>query len=168
MLKRFWCVAAAAFVGGCAMLPGATPEPDAVSASMSSADRAQESAEVSALLAYYQGLLDLPAEDLRREYQGISQSFARDRSETMRLRLAMLLCVPGAAWRDDARLLALLEGANSRKAPPDSPRRQFVVFLQKQVAERQREHKRADELQQKLDSLLAIERSLRGRPPQKK
>lgn len=168
MLKPFWCVAAAVLVSGCAMLPGATPETDAASASMSSTDRAQESAEVSALLAYYEGLLDLPVEDLRREYQGISQSFARDRSESMRLRLAMLLSVPGAAWRDDAKLLALLEGASSRKAPPDSPRRQFVVFLQKQVAERQREHKRAEELQQKLDSLLAIERSLRGRQPQKK
>ena len=34
--------------------------------------------------------------------------------------------------------------------------------------ERQREQKRADELQQKLDSMLAIERSLRGRQLQKK
>jgi hypothetical protein len=42
------------------------------------------------------------------------------------------------------------------------------VFLLKQVAERLREQKRADELQQKLDSILAIERSLRSRQPQRK
>jgi hypothetical protein len=128
----------------------------------------RENAEVSALLAYYQGLLAMTAEELKSEYQGISQSLARDRSEVGRLRLVLLMCVPGAAWRDDARLLTLLDGIASRKAPPDSPRRQFVLLLQKLVMERQREQKRADELQQKLDSMLAIERSLRGRQLQKK
>jgi hypothetical protein len=63
----------------------------------------RESAEVSALLAYYQGLLAMSAEELKSEYQGISQTYARDRSELGRLRLALLMCVPGAAWRDDAR-----------------------------------------------------------------
>jgi hypothetical protein len=101
------------------------PNRPAVSVSAPGTDYMKENAEVSALLAYYQDLLDMPAEELKREYQGISQSFARDRSELGRLRLALLMCVPGAAWRDDAKLLALLDGAASRKAPPDSPRRSF-------------------------------------------
>lgn len=105
---------------------------------------------------------------MKSEYQGISQTYARDRSELGRLRLALLMCVPGTEWRDDARLLTLLDGAASRKTPPDSPRRRFAILLQKLVMERQREQKRADELQQKLDSMLAIERSLRGRQLQKK
>lgn len=165
-----WLVAAltAAAVGGCALLPGPAPERDAAPAALSEADRAQENAEVSALLAYYQWLLDLPAEALRREYHGINQTYARDRSETLRLRLAMLLSVPGAAWQDDARLVALLEASASRRAPPDSPRRQLVVFMLKQAADRLREHRRADDLQQKLDSIMAIERSLRERQPQTK
>ncbi len=158
----------AAAMGGCALFPAASPEPDApVSVSAPAMDFMKENAEVSALLAYYQDLLDMPADELRREYQAISQSFARDRSELGRLRLALLMCVPGASWRDDAKLLAMLDGAASRKAPPDSPRRHFIVLLQKLVVERQREHKRADELQQKLDSMLTIERSLRGRQPRK-
>ncbi|PKO70520.1 MAG: hypothetical protein CVU20_10225 [Betaproteobacteria bacterium HGW-Betaproteobacteria-14] len=120
------------------------------------------------MLAYYQELLGMPAEELKREYQSVSQAFARDRSELGRLRLALLMCVPGAAWRDDAKLLGMLEGAASRKAPFDSPRLQFIILLQKLVMERQKEQKRADELQQKLDSMLTIERSLRGRRTQKK
>ncbi|MBM3390688.1 MAG: hypothetical protein FJY34_01755 [Betaproteobacteria bacterium] len=40
---------------------------------------------------------------------------------------------------------------------------QFVALLQKLVAERQREQKRADELQQKLDSMANIERRMRER-----
>lgn len=160
--------AVAVIVGGCALLPGAGQERDAVPASVAGADRAQENAEVSSLLAYYQDLLEMPTEELRREHQNVSQAFLRDHGELMRLRLAMLMNVPGAAWRDDAKLAGLLEASASRKAPPDSPRRQFVVFLLKQVAERLREQKRADELQQKLDSILAIERSLRSRQPQRK
>ncbi len=162
-------IAAAAALGGCALFPDTAPVPvEPVSVSAPGADYIRENAEVSALLAYYQDLLAMPAEELKREYQGIGQSFARDRSELGRLRLALLMCVPGAAWRDDARLLALLDGAASSKAPPESPRHQFIVLLQKLVAERQREQKRADELQQKLDSMLTIERSLRGRQSPKK
>lgn len=170
MLRHMGIMAAAAIVSGCALFPATPPEPVPAVASPSapSADYVKENAEVSALLAYYQELIDLPAEELKREYSTISQAFAHDRSELARLRLSLLMCVPGVSWRDDAKLLALLEGAASRKAPPDSPRRQFVVLLQKLVIERQREQKRADELQQKLDSMLTIERSLRGRQPQKK
>lgn len=163
-------MAAAVIVSGCALFPATPPEPAPAAAPQPapSADYVKENAEVSALLAYYQELIDLPAEELKREYSSISQAFAHDRSELARLRLSLLMCVPGVSWRDDTKLLALLEGAASRKAPPDSPRRQFVVLLQKLVIERQREQKRADELQQKLDSMLTIERSLRGRQPQKK
>lgn len=171
MLKRTWILAAAAALsGGCAVFPATAPEPvpAAVSPPAPSVDYVKENAEVSALLAYYQELSDLPAEELKREYSSTSQAFAHDRSELGRLRLSLLMCVPGVPWRDDAKLLALLDGAASRKAPPDSPRRQFVLLLQKLVAERLREQKRADELQQKLDSMLTIERSLRGRQPQKK
>ena len=171
MLKRLWSVAAAAVLGGCALLPAGEPvpvTPAPVAAPAPAMDYLKENAEVSALLAYYQELLDLPAEELKQEYQSVSLSFARDRSELGRLRLALLMSVPGASWRDDVKLLALLDGAASRKAPPDSPRRQFVVLLQRLVMERQREQKRADELQQKLDSMLAIDRDLRGRRIQKK
>lgn len=180
---RFWVlalkvlrgVAAVAALGGCALFPSAEPEPAAPAASSAAAstptpgtNHVKENAEVSALLAYYQQLLDLSAEELRREYLDTSKAFARDRSELSRLRLALLMSVPGAAWRDDAKLLALLEGAASIKSPPDSPRRQFVVLLHKLATEHQREQKRADELQQKLDSMLAIERDLRGKRTQRK
>jgi hypothetical protein len=170
ILKQLWFVAAAAVIGGCAQFQAVPPEsavPLPASASTPVTDYMRENAEVSALLAYYQDLLDLPAEDLKREYQNINQSFARDRSELGRLRLTLLMCVPGVSWRDDTKLLALIEGSASRRASPDSPRRQFVVLLQKLVSERHREQKRADELQQKLDTMLTIERSLRGRQPRK-
>ncbi len=168
-MKFLWGIAVALAMGGCALFPGAAPEPPALDAASTPAvDYGRENAEVAALLAYYQDLQAMPQEELRREYQNASQAFARERSELARLRLALLLCVPGTNWSDDARLLALLDGADSRKAPSVSPRRHLVVLLQKLVAERQREQKRAEELQHKLDAMLAIERGLRERQPRKK
>lgn len=164
----FTVVVAAA--GGCAQFPFGSSEPAPLPTaepppqpSPPRADFSQESAEVAALLAYYQELLAMQPDELRREFQAVSQSYARDRGELGRLRLALLMCVPMAPWRDDAKLLVLLEGAPIRGTPPESPRRQFNLLLQKLVAERQREQRRADELQQKLDALLSIERSLRKR-----
>ena len=169
-MKLLWGIAAAVAMGGCALFPAAAPEPAAAdgSALPAAADYAREHAEVAALLAYYQDLQAMPQEELRREHQNASQAFARERGELARLRLALLLCVPGTGWSDDARLLALLDGADSRRAPSASPRRHLVVLLQKLVAERQREQKRAEELQHKLDAMLAIERGLRERQPRRK
>ena len=168
MLKSICLAVVMMAMSGCAWLEPAPEEAAAPATARPVTDHARENAEVAALLAYYQGLLAMPAEELKREHQAVSQTFARDRTELGRLQLALLLCVPGAPWHDDARLMTLLDGAASRKAPADSPRRHFVTLLQKLVAERQREQKRADELQQKLDSMLTIERSLRGRAARKK
>lgn len=152
------------YLAGCAQPHGPEPESETTTAPATPRqDFTREKDEVAALLAYYQELLAMPAEDLRHEYQSTSQSFARDKTEQERLKLALLMNVPGAAWRDDAKLLALLEGAQSRAGPAESPRRQFLTLLQKLVAERLREQRRGDELQQKLNAMLNIERSLRGR-----
>ncbi len=161
-MKLFWLGAAFLAVTGCARLSAV---PDAATGLTQSAtvERSKEETEVLSLLAYYRGLFGLSAEDLKREYQGVSQSFVRDHSELGRLKLALLLSIPGASWRDDARLQVLLEGSSSRMAETDSPRRQFVFLLQKWAGERQREQRRADELQQKLDALLTIEKNLRKR-----
>jgi hypothetical protein len=104
--------------------------------------------------------------------------------------------VPGAAFRDDSRLLNLLETSPLRNAPAESPQRELLTLLHKLTAERVRvaglgkdeqrrmetqakdeqkrleqqvkeEQRRADELQSKLDALLAIDRELRQRSPQR-
>lgn len=176
MLKHSCWAAIFAMIAGCTIFPSIEQE-SAVTAPtpVPIVDYARENAEVSALLAYYQALLSMPADELRREYQGTSQAVARDKTELSRLRLALLLCVPGIPWRDDARVLALLDRAAVRDSAVESPRRQFVILLQRLVAERQREQRRAedlaaekqreqrraDELQRKLDAMLDIERNLR-------
>lgn len=178
-MSRLCILIAIVLLGGCAMLDGQAPVPapaaaQAPATGSAQAEFAHESEEVTALLAYYQRLQGMSAEELRREHQIAGQAFARDKTEFGRLRLVLLMCVPGAPWRDDqrkslsdeARALALLDASSARNASPESPRRHFVTLLQKLVAERAREQRRADELQQKLDAMVEIERSLRSRQKQ--
>ncbi|HMM53429.1 MAG TPA: hypothetical protein PKC23_00265 [Candidatus Desulfobacillus sp.] len=172
LIARGLGLALAALAAGCAQQETLPPEPAppppaaAVPApDPAELERQKDLAEVASLLAYYQGLLEMPAAELRREYNATNRDFSQNRSEAARLRLALLLCLPGASWQDDARLLALLDGSASRKAPTDSPRYQLVVLLQKLATQHLREKKRADDLQKKLDALVHIERSLQRRKP---
>lgn len=132
---------------------------------------AVEADEVLALLGYYQRMLGASAEDQRKELNSVGQVFARDKTESARFRLALLLSLPNAALRDDARLTNLLENSPSRSAPPESARRQLLTLLTRLTAERQRqtgqlreehkkleaqvkdEQKRADEQQKRADEV---------------
>lgn len=158
--------------------PGPTPETAPGSSAPPAADIwGPERAEVMALLAYHQRLTTMSAEEARRENVAATQAFARERSEQNRLRLAMVLSVPGTSFHDDGRSAALLDTSTSRSAAADSPRRQLVTLLSRHVADRARlasaatraeaqvkdEQKRVEDLQRKLDALLKIDREMRNR-----
>lgn len=128
--------------------------------------------EVIDLLSYFQRIVALPADELRKEYNAANTVFQRDKSEQQRLRLALLLSVPGASFRDDAKLLGLLESVAPKSGNGDanSPQRQLAAILQKLNAERVRqireEQKRAEQLPRedvkRAEELLALNRRLEG------
>lgn len=157
----------------------------------------KEAEEVLSLLSYYQKMAGLSGDEQRKEHALVSQAYAKEKNETDRLRLAMLMGLPNTSLRDESKLIALLDGAQSRSTQTDSPRRNLIALLLRQAQERNRlsnqavqanqardsareqadkdkvkletqaqeAKRRADELQEKLDALLAIERELRSRPP---
>jgi hypothetical protein len=149
----------------------------------------REHEDVASLLAYNQRLATLSTEEQRREFAVAQQAFARQASEVNRLRLALAWCVPNAGWHDDGRLFKLLEDSTSLKADETSPLRHLALLLHQEVAERLQEERRiegglrderrryeaqlrdekhhAEELQGKLDSLMAIEREFSRRQRQK-
>lgn len=102
-------------------------------------DTAVEAEEVQMLLAYFQRMLSVSAEDLRREFTAVSQVFGRDKAESARFKLALLMSIPGASFRDDARLMALLDGSASRAQSPESPRHQLLTLLTRLNGERVRQ-----------------------------
>jgi hypothetical protein len=155
----------ATLAAGCRPLAGVQPGEGAGGLTRLPAD---EGATVTALLAQYQRQGGLAAEEARRELAAAQQAYAKSRDEAHRLRLLMALLVPGAT-RDDVRALGLLDAALAER-PRAGPLRHLLLLLQSQVAERARglreEQKRGADLQQKLDALNAIERSLGEREPQ--
>lgn len=138
-------------------------------------------ADVADLLEYYQRIRTLGSDELAVEYGAATQALAKQKSDAGRLRLAMLLSLPGAAFRDDGRAAALAEDVASRKNPDNSSLRPLAALVAANASEQRRqeersqklgqrlqeEEKRADALQQKLDGLKAIEKNILNREPTK-
>jgi len=127
-----------------------------------------ESRQVIELIGYAQAAAALPAEEQQRELNASNQVFSRNRGIFWRVKLAVLLSLPGTAFNDDARAASLLEPLASANGIPPGPMRQFAGLLYTQVNERLREQRRTAQLKEQLDALKAIERTIiqrgEGRP----
>jgi len=124
-------------------------------------ERADEGAQLASLLAGSRNFGNMKAEEQKQELNDATQSFNRDRSAYARLRLALLLSVPGTGVDDDARAATLLEPMTG--AQPAGPLQEMAVFLSNQLAERTRERKRTAQFKDQLDALRAVEKSLMER-----
>lgn len=132
---------------GCQFLPvkpvpesngGATVPPPAPPPTP--AEAVHESQEVLEMLAYFQRVAAFPQDELRKEYNAVNAAFQREKADPQRLRLALLLLVPGASFRDDAKLTGLLEGIALRPVAGDanSSQRLLAQALLKLTNERLR------------------------------
>jgi hypothetical protein len=109
------------------------------------------------LLAYYQQLRKLSGSDLAREHETARQSYTRSRTDYERIRLAMVLSVPGFAFSDDARALELLDPVSKNR---NGQLQGLAFLLAVHLQERRRLDANAQGLQQKLDALRSLERSM--------
>jgi len=123
----------------------------------------EEEQQAIALLADLQRYAGESADELRRELAAATQAVNRSRTDANRIRMAVLLTLPGAGPPDDTRALALLESVFGKSAGA-SPVKQLAVILYAQIVERARgvgeEKKKTQAAQEKLDQLRAVERSL--------
>jgi hypothetical protein len=140
--------------------PATAPEPAATFEPSLRADSRRPVSDNESLLTYFEFVRKLSAAELAKEHETARQLYTRTHSDFNRVRYAMLLSVPGSAFNDDARALEALEpllknlGAALHNLA-------FVVSAQIQ------EQRRSQELQQKLDALMSLEKSLieRGQKP---
>jgi len=125
------------------------------SSGTSSSASAQESRQVVELIGYTQKVAALRAEDQRRELNASNQMFSKDRGAAYgRIRLALLLALPGTTFNDDTRAVSLLEPLAGEAEP--GPMQQFARLLYVQISERLR---RAAQLKEQLEAMKAIERN---------
>jgi hypothetical protein len=122
-----------------------------------------EDVQMIELLADLQRFGTMQNDELKRELAAASQTFARQRTDINRVRLAVLYTLMRSSPQDDQRALQLFENV-AKSAPASSPIRHLAAVLQAQVNERQRavhdEQQKADAAIQKLEALRAMERSL--------
>jgi hypothetical protein len=118
-----------------------------------------EAREVIELLDDYGHLVAMPADDQLRAYQEAQTNFEQQPGDQQRLRLALVLTLPRAPWRDDARVLQLIESIAEAPVDKISPHRDFALVLQKLINERLRllreDQRKAEDAQQKLQNQLA-------------
>jgi len=152
MIRIVAAFSSAVALAGCAAFPAAPGAP--------SARENHESRQVVELIGYTQKVAALQAEEQQRELNASSQIFTKDRGAYGRVRLALLLALPGTAFNDDARAVALLESLAGASESPTGAMHQFAGLLHAQISERLREQRRTAQLKEQLEALKAVERKI--------
>jgi len=144
----------AAIVAGCGVLRTAEPlEP----APWVQAGMPQPASDAESLLLYFQYIRKLSGADLSREHDAARQAYARAYTDFNRIRLAMVLSLPGTAFYDDTRALDLYDTV----AKHEGGRLQgLALLLSSNLQEQRRLTASAQGMQQKLDALRSLERSM--------
>lgn len=111
------------------------------------------------LLDEYRRVLALPADAQQREYQIAMAALDQNANSMQRLRVALLMTLPRAPWRDDTRLLQLLDESAAGTREDEAALRDLALLVQKLVLERlqlmREELRKAGEAQHRLQNLLA-------------
>lgn len=170
-------------------VPRTCPDP-VVSTETRSIEVARDS-ELEKLLLYLEKVRELPPTDLAHEYEQLRQNFYSDRSEYLRMQLALLASLPHTGFRDEARALNLLEYFLKDQSAKSQGLRAFAVYLNSAIVEQKKadevfktgaqrvrdeqkraetaegklreEQRRNEQLENKLEALKAIEKSLMER-----
>jgi len=147
-------IGCAAALAGCGIVKLAEPlEP----APWVQAGAPQPASDAESLLLYFQYLRKLSGPEAGREHEAARQAYARVRTDFNRVRLAMVLSLPGMAFTDEARALGLLDTV----ARHHGTRLQgLAVVLGAHLQEQQRLAASAQGLQEKLEALRSLERSM--------
>jgi hypothetical protein len=109
--------------------------------------------ESDSLLAYFGRVRKLAVPELAREYESVRQLFSRARTDSNRVRYAMLLSVPGTAFNDENRALETLDPLLTNSA---SSLHHLALLVSTQIQTQRREH----ELSDKLNALKSLDKSL--------
>ena len=139
-------------LAGCSALHG----PDgSIAPESQSVARPADGAET--LLVYYQNLRKLSGGDLSRELESARHAYVRTRTDYERVRFAMVLSLPGYSFSDEARALELLAPVSKN---PNGQLQSLAYLLAAHLQERRRLDASTQGLQQKLDALRSLERSM--------
>jgi len=137
--------------------PEATPPPEPPQRVVPPPPPPRQTSDAESLISFYAHLRKLSAPELAREHEAARQAYGRGRSDYNAVRFAMVVAVPNTAFYDEPRALDLLDPVARNGDPRLSG---LAALLVSQIQERRRLDATAQALQQKLDALKSLERSL--------
>lgn len=155
MIRTVIAIACSAFLAGCAGWPGY----GALGGTSPTRDE-RESQQVLELIAYVQKVSSLAPDEQQRELNASNQTPSKQRGTYWRVKLALLLSLPGTGFNDDAKAAGLLEPLAFAEGAASSPMQQLALLLYTQISERVREQRRATQLKEQLDALKDVERKI--------
>ena len=117
----------------------------------------QPASDAESLLIYYQHLRKLPGAELGREHETARLAYTRARTDFNRVRFAMVLSQPNAAFADDGRALELLDPVAKN---PGARLQGLAQLLSSNLQEQKKLNASVQGLQLKLDALKSLERNL--------
>lgn len=109
--------------------------------------------ETDLLLAYYDHVRKLPPAELARETELIRRVYAKTKTDPVRMRYVMLLAASPGTNADDARVTELIEPVLKSQ---DANLRALASIVHAHWLEQ----RRAQNLQQKLDALMSLDKTL--------
>lgn len=101
-------------------------------------------------IGYFRHISALYPDDLKREFRSTEEAFSRDKSPVNRFRLAMLLSIPNASFRDDARALALIKDYLANSSKDGDGLNNLAFFTHSMLSERQSEALKLRQTEDKL------------------
>jgi hypothetical protein len=147
-------------LSACGVLRGNEAAEDPAAVADLRSDQRVDTGDPGAALTYYAKVRRLSGVELQREQEAARRALMRSRSDGNRMRYALALTVPGAPVADDIRALETLEPLTRNAA---SPLQGLALLMTGLLQEQRRLDSQAQTLQQKLDAMLELERSMTGR-----
>jgi hypothetical protein len=151
-IRPAWILLPALLLAGCTTMRPL--DPGAVTAPVIEDGRGDDAVKV---LAYYAQIRQMSGPELAREQESARRVLAKSRSDANRLRYALLLALPGAPAAEEPRAQEVLEPVTRSN---DAALRGLALLMMTSLQEQRRLETSAQGLQQKLDALLTLERSM--------
>lgn len=155
---RLICAMLALALAGCGAMHGIEPGESAATIEEVRFD------DLGRLLAYFARVRKMPTGEQAKEYELSRQAYARSQSDYNRVRLAMLLSLPGTGFSDETRALETIDPLAKDQGASLHP---LAVLLGFYIQEQKRLNGSVQALQQnlqglqhKLDALKSLDRSL--------
>ncbi len=164
-MKRMIALSMAAMLAACSSAP-----PQQSMTPLSVGVQSMPTHDIDGLMQYYGQLGKIPAPRLEAEYQNASLDYSKTGSDSSRMRLALLLWLPGTSFRNPQAALDLLKTRPMLDPGLHSFADIFSAMLaQQQDAENAQQHleqmlkeekKHSSALQDKIDAVKKMEKAL--------